>query len=222
MMVYDNKLSINFRWRVLSLSLMAVTFIILLTATMSTNWREDQEDRYNVYITQGLWRICRDIKFGATLDHKCLAEYANDGPDWFQTVRAFMLMALLACFGGLCHAVYMVVTLPVIKNKNYPNVYLTFTIPAILYLLGAVCVLIGVATYSVATAMSQALYFPENLPPTWGNSWAQVLAKRNSIPSDLPEVKNMKMSYGYSFGLAWLSFFTTTATFVVSFIASGS
>ena len=68
------------KWRILSLSLMGSTFVILLLAVMSTNWREDQEDRYNVYITHGLWRICRDIKFGATLDHKCLSAYANDGP----------------------------------------------------------------------------------------------------------------------------------------------
>ena len=38
----------------------------------------------------------------------------------------------------------------------------------------AVFALIGVVTFSVATHMDYGLYFPESLPPTWGNSWAQV------------------------------------------------
>ena len=29
--------------------------------------------------------------------------------------------------------------------------------------------------------MDQALYFPENLPPTWGNSWAQVMQGARSF-----------------------------------------
>lgn len=205
------------KWRILALSSMGVAFVILLTAVTSTNWREDQEDRYNVFITHGLWRICRDIKFGATLDHKCSSSYSTDGPDWYHTVRAFMLMAVLSCFAGFMYAIYIIVNLPVLKDKTYPAESVNLVLPGVLYIVGAIFVLIGAGTYSVATAMDQALYFPENLPPTWGNSWAQVLAKRNSIPSDLPEVKNMKMSYGYSFGLAWLSFFTTMGSAVVSF-----
>lgn len=215
------RLIANPKWRIAALSCMAVAFIILVVAVMTTGWREDEEDRYNVLITHGLWRICRDITFGATLDHKCKSEYANDGPDWFQTVRGFMLIALLACFVGFTYGVYVIIKIPVIKNTKYPSGTVSLALPGFLYLLAAVCVLVGTATYSVATAMDQALYFPENLPPTWGNSWAQVLAKRNSIPSDLPEVKNMKMSAGYSFALAWLSFFTTTASFIVNFVASG-
>ena len=38
----------------------------------------------------------------------------------------------------------------------------------------AICALIGVSTFAVASAMDQALYFPEDLPPTWANSWAEV------------------------------------------------
>ena len=89
---------------------------------------------------------------------------------------------------GFLHAVYLVVKLPPIKNPKFPNVAVTFALPGLLYLFAAVCVLVGSGTYSVATAMDQALYFLENLPPTWGNSWAEVLAVRNTIPSDLPEV----------------------------------
>ena len=89
---------------------------------------------------------------------------------------------------GFLHAVYLITKLPPIKNPKFPNVAVTFGLPGLLYLFAAVCVLVGSGTYSVATAMDQALYFPENLPPTWGNSWAEVLAIRNSIPSDLPEV----------------------------------
>jgi len=217
-----NRLVMDPKWRVICLSMMGITFVILLVAVMSTGWREDQEDRYNVFITHGLWRICRDIKFGATLDHDCSSSYANDAPDWFQTVRAFMLMAVVASFAGFVYAVYLIASLPIITNPKYPKQSVSLALPGMLYLAAAVCVLIGSATYSVATAMDQALYFPENLPPTWGNSWAQVLAKRNTIPSDLPEVKNMKMSYSYSFGLSWLSLFTTTASFIVTFVASGT
>lgn len=45
-------------------------------------------------------------------------------------------------------------------------------------LFSAVCALIGVVTFSVATHMDQGLYFPESLPPTWANSWAQVSKNR--------------------------------------------
>lgn len=208
-------------WRVVCLVLMASTFIFLLIATMSTGWRVDQEDRYNVVITHGLWRACRDITFGATVDHLCSTSFTNDAPDWFQTVRAFFLMALLACFIGFAYSVIVFAKMEPIRNPKYPNITVSLMLPGFLFMIAAVFVLTGCSVYSVATAMDQALYFPENLPPTWGNSWAQVLAKRNTIPSDLPDVASMKMEYGYSFGLAWLSLFTTTATFVISFVASG-
>lgn len=68
------------KWRIISLTLMGVTFILLVISTMSTNWREDHESRIDVFVTHGLWRICRDIKFGATLDHKCLSDLANQAP----------------------------------------------------------------------------------------------------------------------------------------------
>ena len=42
------------KWRIISLSLMAVTLILLVVATMSTNWREDHESRIDVSITHGL------------------------------------------------------------------------------------------------------------------------------------------------------------------------
>ena len=38
----------------------------------------------------------------------------------------------------------------------------------------AICALVGVSTFAVASAMDQALYFPEDLPPTWARSWAEV------------------------------------------------
>ena len=68
------------KWRIVSLSLMAITLILLVAATMTTNWRKDHESRIDVFITHGLWRICRDIKFGATLDHQCMASLANEAP----------------------------------------------------------------------------------------------------------------------------------------------
>jgi len=71
------------KWRIIALTLMAITFILLVVSTMSTNWREDHEGRIDVFITHGLWRICRDIKFGATLDHKCMSGLANDAPGKF-------------------------------------------------------------------------------------------------------------------------------------------
>jgi len=218
-----NRLMTDPKWRIICLSAMGVTLVMLLASVMSTGWRVDQEDRYNVAITHGLWRICRDIKFGATLDHVCASSFANDAPDWFQTVRAFMLMAVVACFGGFVYGVYLIATLSQEKETKYSNPQsASLALPGLLYMAAAVCVLIGSATYSVATAMDQALYFPENLPPTWGNSWAQVLAKRNAIPSDLPEVKNMQMKYGWSFGLSWLSLFTTTGSFILTVIANGA
>ena len=210
------------KWRIACLTLMGMTLIILVVAVMSTGWREDQEDRYNVFITHGLWRVCRDITFGSTVDHACASSFANEAPDWFQSVRAFMLMAVVSSFVGFIYSVYLVATMPAIKNPKYPNQTVSLAFPGMLYLVAAVCVLVGSSTYSVATAMDQALYFPENLPPTWGNSWAEVLAKSNAIPSDMPDVQDMKMKYGYSFGLAWLSFFTTTTSFIVTFVASGA
>merc|ERR1711962_26029 len=216
----SSKLARKPQWRIATLVLMGVTLAFLTVATMSTGWREDREDRYDVYITHGLWRVCRDIKFGATVDHQSMTSYANEAPDWFQCVRGFMLIAVLLCLTGFGYSVYLIASLPPVKNPKFPNIAVTFALPGLLYILAAACVLVGSGTYSVATAMDQALYFPENLPPTWGNSWAEVLAIRNTIPSDLPEVTNMNMKYGYSFGLAWLSLVTTLTSGIVSLVAS--
>lgn len=41
--------------------------------------------------------------------------------------------------------------------------------------ISAIFSLIGVTTFAVATHMAQGLYFPESLPATWGNSWAEVI-----------------------------------------------
>lgn len=207
------------KWRVIALSLMAICLVLLVVSTMSTNWREDHEYRIDVFITHGLWRICRDIKFGATLDHKCLSALANEAPDWFQTVRAFMLLAILMVFISFAYSVKLIYQIPVVRNKNQkPSVSLA--LPAILMFVGAICSLVGVTTYSVATHMDQGLYFPESLPPTWANSWAQVWAKRNSLPSDRPEDRAMDMNYGYSYALGWLGVISTTASFVVNLVAS--
>ncbi|XP_066934434.1 uncharacterized protein [Clytia hemisphaerica] len=208
------------KWRIISLSLMAVTLVLLVAATMSTNWREDHEGRIDVFITHGLWRICRDIKFGATLDHKCMASLANNAPDWFQTVRAFMLLTCLVVLIAFAYAVKLIYQLPVIKHRNQ-KASVSLALPAILMFVAAVTGLIGVTTFSVATHMDQGLYFPESLPPTWGNSWAMVWAKRNSLPSDRPEEKAMEMTYGYSYALGWLGVLSTTASFVVNLVASG-
>ena len=64
----------------ISLSVMATSLIFLTIAVSSTHWREDREPWIDVLSTLGMWRICRDIRFGATLDHKCLASLANDAP----------------------------------------------------------------------------------------------------------------------------------------------
>lgn len=209
------------KWRIIALSLMAITLIFLVVATMSTNWREDHEGRIDVFITHGLWRICRDIKFGATLDHKCLSSLANDAPDWFQCVRAFMLLAILFVFISFAYAIKLITSIPITKNKNQRTAQVSLAIPAVLTFVAAIFALVGVTTYSVATHMDQGLYFPEALPPTWANSWAQVWAKRNSLPSDRPEEKVMEMTYGYSYAIGWISVVTSTASFVVNLIASG-
>lgn len=207
------------KWRIIALSLMAVTLVLLVVSTMSTNWREDHEGRIDVFVTHGLWRICRDIKFGATLDHKCLSSLANEGPDWFQCVRAFMLLAILAVFVSFAYSVRLISTIPILKNRNIKTT-VSLVIPALLMFIGAICALIGVTIYSVATHMDQGLYFPESLPPTWANSWAQVWAKRNSLPSDRPEEAVMSMTYGWSYALGWVGVVSTTASFVVNLIAS--
>lgn len=208
------------KWRVISLLAMGTSFVLVLIATISTNWREDQEDRYDVLITHGLWRICRDIKFGSTFDHKCSAQYASDGPDWLQTVRVFMVMSTVSAFLGFAYSVYLIATMPEIKKTPYPTNDISFNWSGLIFLFSTVCVFIGAAVYSVATAMDQALYFPENLPPTWGNSWAQVLARRNSMPSDIRDAAQMKMSYGYSFGFAWFSVVSMCTTFILNFFVS--
>jgi len=208
------------KWRIISLSLMAITLILLVVATMSTNWREDHEGRIDVFITHGLWRICRDIKFGATLDHKCIGALANEAPDWFQCVRAFMLLAILVVFISFAYSIKLIYEIPIVKNKNQRTT-VSLALPAVLMFVGAIFALVGVTTFSVATHMDQGLYFPESLPPTWANSWAQVWAKRNSLPSDRPEEKEMTMTYGYSYALGWVGVISTTASFVVNLIASG-
>jgi len=209
------------KWRIIALSLMGITLVFLVLATMTTGWRVDEESRMNVLTTHGLWRICRDIKFGATLDHKCLSELANEAPSWFQAVRAFMLFSILFAFIAFAHGVYLIATIPVLKtiNASPPSISLGF--PTIFMFLAAICALVGVATYAVATAMDQALYFPEDLPPTWGNSWAEVWAKLNSLPSDRPEEKEIVKTYGYSFAIGWLGVLSTTASFIVNVVASG-
>lgn len=70
----------NPKWRIIALSLMGVALVFLVLATMSTGWREDLEASMNVFVTHGLWRICRDITFGATVDHACLSSLANAAP----------------------------------------------------------------------------------------------------------------------------------------------
>lgn len=216
-----SKLVTKPKWRIISLSLMGISLVFVVAASFSVNWREDHEGRYNVDITHGIWRVCRDIRFGATVNHNCSSQYANEAPDWFQCMRAFMLIANLSCLVGFAHGIYLIANIPPVKeNSKHPNTAVSFAVPGLFYLLSAVTVLLGVGTYSVATAMDQALYFPENLPPTWGNSWAEVLAIRNTIPSDLPSVGEMEMTYGYSFGLAWFSFFTTLVAMIVNFVAS--
>ena len=207
-------------WRIVSLSLMGITFVILLLAVMTTNWREDHEERNDVFITHGLWRICRDIRFHATVDHKCFSEYASNGPSWLHAVRGFMSMAVLTSFVGFVYAVYLIANLPIIKDINYPNQKVSLVLSGVLYVFAALCILIGSSIYTAASSINRALYFPEDLPPTWGNSWSEVSASHNTISPVLSEDTNMKIFYGYSFGLAWFSLFTTTASFIVNFIGS--
>lgn len=207
-------------WRIISLSLMAITLVLLVVATMSTNWREDHEGRIDVFVTHGLWRICRDIKFGATLDHKCMSSLANEAPDWFQTVRAFMLLAVLMVLISFAYSVKLIYQLPIIKHRNQ-KASVSLVLPALLMFVAAVCGLVGIVTFSVATHMDQGLYFPESLPPTWGNSWAQVWAKRNSLPSDRPDEKAVDMKYGYSYVIGWLGVISTATSFAVNLVASG-
>ena len=218
----SSKLSLQPRWRMMTLILMGTTVVLLTVATMSTGWREDQEDRYDVFITHGLWRVCRDIKFGSTVDHQCLTKYTNEGPSWFQCVRTFMMLSMLLCFAGFFYGVYLVARLtPIDTTGKLPRrIKVTFLVPGLIYLLAALCVFVGAGTYSIATAMKYALYFPENLPPTWGNSWSTVLAVRNTIPSELPDVTEMKMKYGYSFGLAWFSFITSGFSGILCLVGS--
>ena len=75
--------------RVIALLFMALTFVFLAVTTMSTHWREDEDDRFGVHITLGLWRICRDIKFGATLDHKCDVTLSNNAPSKYTVLFYF-------------------------------------------------------------------------------------------------------------------------------------
>lgn len=209
------------KWRVITLSGMAITFMFLVVATFSTNWREDHEYVMNVFTTHGMWRICRDIIHGATVDHACLAKLANDAPTWFQSARAFLILAVLFVFIAFAHGVYIIANIPILKNKNARPPTISLGFPTIFMFLAAICTLVGVAIFAVATQMDQGLFFPEDKTPTWGNSWAQVMAKLNSIPSERPEDIEMDMSYGYSFALGWVSVICSTASFVVNLVASG-
>ena len=79
----------DLKFRVLTLSFMSFALIFLLISTMSTGWRMDEESRMMVDTTIGLWRICRDIKFGATVDHDCLSSLANQAPSmWYLYIKA--------------------------------------------------------------------------------------------------------------------------------------
>lgn len=208
-------------WRVICLSLMAITLIFLTLSTFTTAWREDDESVINVFSTIGLWRICRDIKHGATVDHKCLGELANDAPTWFQCCRAFMLIALIFVLISFILGVRTIVQIPPVKNKNARPHTVSLGLPALLMFVSAIFTMIGVSIFAVATHMEQGLYFPEYQPPTWGNSWSQVMAKRNSIPSELPEDHDMKLKYSYSFAYGWVGCIFGTASFVINLIASG-
>lgn len=219
--IHTTRVVMDTKWRIIPLLLMGFSFVMTLVATITTNWREDEESRYDVFITHGLWRICRDIKFGSTFDHKCHAEYASNGPDWLIATRVFMTLSCLTSFLGFVYSVYLMATIPKIqKFMPYPCTEVSLNWSGLIFLISAICAFIGAIAYSAATSMEQALYFPENLPPTWGNSWAQVLARRNSMPSDLPNTVNMTIEYGYSFGLAWFGVVLQCCAFVINFFVS--
>lgn len=208
------------KWRVISLSVMATSLIFLTIAVSSTHWREDREPWIDVLSTLGMWRICRDIRFGATLDHKCLASLANDAPDWYQVTRGFLCFGLLFEFIAFVVGVWTIVKIPIPTpesiKRNLPQPNINMAIPALLMFCASVVVLVGVATFAVATHLERALYFPPNLTPTWADSWAQVWAKRQSQPQNRVQYNEMTMKYGYSFAFGWLAVISSTVSWIVN------
>jgi len=213
------------KWRVISLSVMATSLVFLSIAVSSTHWRIDHEPWIDVLSTLGMWRICRDIKFGATLDHKCLTSLPNNAPAWYQVTRGFLSLGLLFEFIAFAVAIKIITSIPIptpetIKS-NLPQPRVNMVIPLLLMFCASVVVLIGVSTFAVATHLERALYFPPNLPPTWADSWAQVWAKRQSQPQNRVKYNEMTMSYGYSFGFAWASVLSSMVSWM-TIIASRS
>ncbi|XP_065655732.1 uncharacterized protein LOC100209915 [Hydra vulgaris] len=209
----------NLKFRVLTMTFMSFALIFLLVSTMSTGWRMDTESRMNVYTTFGMWRICRDIIFGATVDHNCLSSLANAAPAWYQVVRAFMIIAVIFNLIAFLLGFKTLSLAPALKHRNDKPPATPMLIPALFMFLTTLFSLLGLATFGVATAMNEALYFPEKLPPTWANSWAQVWAKLNSLPSDRPDLREIVSKYGYSFGLGWLGFILALLSGVINIIA---
>ena len=201
------------------MTFMSFALTFLLISTMSTGWRMDSESRMMVNTTIGLWRICRDIIFGATVDHDCLSSLANQAPSWFQVVRAFMIIAVLFNIFAFLIGFKTLATAPPVKHLNDKPPSTPMIIPALLMFLATLFSLLGLATFGVASAMKEALYFPEKLPPTWANSWAQVWAKLNSLPSDRPDLREIVLNYGYSFGLGWLGFILALLSGIINIIA---
>ena len=161
---------------------------------------------FKVLVTHGLWRMCRDITPGATVDHKCSGEYANDAPNLYQVVRSFMTLSVFICTAGFALAIYQMINMPTlveIRRRAVPYAGVSLHVAGLLYFLGTLCALVGSLSYSIHTYYDEALYFPEQLPPTWGTGWAEVLANLNSFTSDTVDVTGIEMHYGYSFGMAW-------------------
>lgn len=200
-------------YRTTALLSMAITFIVLTVATMSTDWRQDKDDHFNVFVTLGLWRICRDVTYGATVDHKCF------DPGWYHCVRVMMMISLLLTFSAFITSIYLIVSLPAMR-KGFPSPHVSMVIPALVMVVAAGCAFLGILVFAISTSTGQGLYFPDGLEPSWGDSWADVWSQQGSLPVPNEGGGDLEMKYGYSFALGCVSIFTTTASFVVNCIVS--
>lgn len=217
---------ISAKWRIYTLVAMGTSLVCVTIALGSTDWREDNEPWLNIKSTYGAWRICRDIKFGATLDHQCFTSLTNNAPLWFQCFRGFMCLALLLVFIAFLVGIKTVTSIPPegMKGDEAPSPLIPskparMLVPALLMFCGAFACLMSVGTFAVATHLERALYYPPNLAPTWADSWAQVWAKLQSQPQNRVKYKDMDIQYGYSFAIGCLGVISSFASFVLNVCA---
>jgi len=220
------------KWRIISLTMMGFSFVCISLSAASTHWRLDHEPWLDIDTTYGMWRICRDITFGATIDHQCgsspeAVDLANNAEPWYQVFRGFLCVAMLLELIAFGLGIRTVTQIPLPEHDQskprpaWPARPANMVIPAILMLVGGVFALFSVGTFAVATHLMRTLFFPPNLKPIWARSWDQVWALAGSQPDNRVDTAEVTIRYGYSFAICWVGVLSSFLSFFLNLCARG-